>query len=74
MRWRALPEQQTGGDQAVERRVEFYLPLVHHCSQQGMRKFTPNCRPYLRHLLGWTEPVEPRHQRRVQASRNRQRW
>ena len=30
---RALSEQQTSVHQAVECRVEFDLPLVHHCSQ-----------------------------------------
>jgi hypothetical protein len=30
-------------------------------SQQGMGKFSSDGRPDLRHLLGRTEPVKPRH-------------
>ena len=37
-----------------------------------MRKLSPNRRSDLRHLLGRTEPIEPRHQRCVQACRDRQ--
>ena len=37
-----------------------------------MGKLAPDRRPDLRHLLGRAEPVEPRHQRCVQACRHRQ--
>jgi hypothetical protein len=56
----------------VEGRSQFGLRLAHHRSQQGMAEFPPDRRPHLRHLLGWAEPVEPRHQRRLQACRDRQ--
>ena len=39
-----------------------------------MRELPPNRRPDLRHLLGRAEPVEPRHQRGVQARRDSQCW
>ena len=38
-----------------------------------MRELPPDRRADLRHLLGGAEPVEPRHQRGVQARRDRQR-
>ena len=38
-----------------------------------MRKLPPDRRPDLRDLLGRAEPVEPRHQRRVQAGGDRER-
>ncbi len=61
VRRHALPEQQTGRNETVERRIEFRLRLVGRRSQHGMRKFTPNRRSDLRYLLGRAEPVEPRH-------------
>ena len=36
-------------------------------SQQGMRELAPNRRSNLRHVFGRTKPVEPRHQRSMQA-------
>ena len=39
-----------------------------------MRKFPTNCGSCLRYFLGGAEPVEPRHQRRMQARGHRQRW
>jgi hypothetical protein len=36
VRRQALPKQQTGFDETVERRTEFYLWLARYCSQQGM--------------------------------------
>jgi hypothetical protein len=71
--WRhALPEQQTGGHETVERRCQLRFRLTHHRSQQRMRKLSPDRCADLRHLLGGAEPVEPRHQRRVQACWNRE--
>ena len=72
MRRHALPEQQTSRNETVERRSQLRLRLAHHRSQQGMRELPPDRRPDLRHLLGGAEPVEPRHQRGVQACRDRQ--
>jgi hypothetical protein len=48
----------------VERRAEFWLPLAGHRSYQSMRKLSPDHRSDLCHLLGRSEPVKPRHQRR----------
>ena len=73
VRRHALPEQQTGRNETVERRLKFRLRLAHHRSQQSMRELTPDGCPDLRHLLGRAEPVEPRHQRGVQACGNCQR-
>ena len=73
MRRHALPEQQTSRNETVERRSELCLRLAHHRSQQGMGKLAADRRPDLRHLLGGAEPVEPRHQRCVQACGDRQR-
>ena len=42
-----------------------------HCGSQSMRKLAANRRSDLRYLLGGAEPVEPRHQRGVQACRDR---
>ena len=36
-----------------------------------MRELPPNHRSDLRHFLSWTQPVQPCHQRGVQARRNR---
>ena len=72
VRRHALPEQQTGRNETVERRSQLRLRLAHHRSQQGMGKLPPDRRADLRYLLGGAEPVEPRHQRGVQACGNRQ--
>src|SRR6516165_5038113 len=73
--WRdALPEQQTSLIKTIECRLELPLRLAHNCSQQSMRELAANCRPDLRHLLAGTEPVEPRHERGIEARRDRQCW
>jgi hypothetical protein len=60
--WRhALPEQQTSGNQTIERQSQLRLRLARHSGQQGMRKLPPDRRPDLRNLLSWAKPVEPRH-------------
>jgi hypothetical protein len=74
MRRHALAEQQTSGNETIQRRSQLCLRLAHYRSQQGVRKFPPDCRPDLSHLLGGPEPVKPRHQRRMQACRDRQGW
>ena len=51
---------------------KFRFRLAHHRSQQRMRELAPDRRSDLRHLLGRTEPVKPRHQRGVQACGDRQ--
>ena len=68
MRQHALPEQQARRNETIERRLELRLWLAHYGGQQGMIKFPPDRCPNLRHLSGRTaEPIEPRHQRGVQA-------
>jgi hypothetical protein len=70
VRRRTVSEQQTSRNKTVERRSQLCLGLGHNRSQQGMRELPPDSRPYLRDLLGWPEPVKPRHQRRLQACRD----
>jgi hypothetical protein len=48
------------------------IGLVRHRREQDVRELPPDCRSDLRHLLGGTKPVEPRHQRGMQACRHRQ--
>ncbi len=72
LRRHALPEQQACLNETVERRPQLRLGLARHRRQQRMRELPPDRRPDLRHLLGRAEPVEPRHQRGVQACRDRQ--
>ena len=73
LRRHALSEQQTGLNETVERRRQLRLGLERHRSQQSMREFTADRRSDLRDFLGRAEPVEPRHQRGVQARGDRQR-
>ncbi len=61
MRRHALPGQQTGGSQTVERQLEVRLRLAYYRSEQGMRKLATDSCPNLRYLLGRAEPVKPRH-------------
>src|SRR4051794_16076992 len=70
---RALSEQQAGGSETVKARPNSPLPLAYKKTQQRKKNLPPNRAPDLRALLGRAEPVEPRHKRRVQARRNRQR-
>ena len=72
VRRHALAEQQARLNETVERRAQLRLGLPRHRRQQRMRELSPDRRPDLRHLLGRAEPVEPRHQRGVQACRDRQ--
>src|SRR5207248_3909388 len=66
--WRVTPpEQQTSPNETVKRRLQLRLRLAHDRSQQGVRELASDRRPDLRQLLAGAEPVEPRHQRCVQA-------
>src|SRR5262249_27233653 len=65
VRGQTLPEEQTCINEPVERRAEFWLPLVGYRSYQSMRNLSPDHRANLSHLLGRPEPVKPRHQRCV---------
>src|SRR5262249_56875111 len=70
----ALPEQQASLNETVESRVEFPLRLAHHRSQQFMRELSPYGSSDLAYLLGRrADPVEPRHERSMQACWVRQR-
>src|SRR6516162_10115584 len=74
--WRnALSEQQTRGDETMQRRIEFHLWLANYRNKQRMRELPPDGRPNLRYLFRCAEPVKPCHQRCVQAcgKRNRRR-
>src|ERR1700720_940422 len=71
VRGQTLPEEQTCINEPVEYRAEFLLPLVGYRSYQSMGKLSPDHRSNLCHLLGRTEPIKPRHQRSVQACRDR---
>src|SRR6266516_7122331 len=72
-RIRRVPsEQQTSPNETVKRRLQLRLRLAHDRSQQGMGELASDRRPDLRQLLAGAEPVEPRHQRCVQACGDRQ--
>ena len=73
VRRRAPPEQQARLNETVERRSQLRLRLSRHRSQQGVGELPADRRPDLRNLFGRAEPVEPRHQRRMQGRRDRQR-
>ena len=74
--WGAPSKQQTRRNEPVEVGVQFRLRLSHQRSQQHVGKFPADRRADLRHVLCRAEPVEPRHQRSLQACRNRhdRRW
>src|SRR5262245_60614803 len=61
------PEQQTSPNETIKRRLQLRLRLARDRSQQGMGELASDRRPDLRQLLAGAEPVEPRHQRCVQA-------
>src|SRR6267154_3873954 len=70
--WRgALSKQQTRRNEPVEVGVQFCLRLSHERSQQHVGKFPADRRADLRHVLRRAEPIEPRHQRSLQACRYR---
>src|SRR5215467_303851 len=71
----ALPAQQANLAETVESRDESPLRLAYHFSQQFMRELSPYGSSDLAYLLGRrADPVEPRHQRSMQACRDRKRW
>src|SRR5258707_8493020 len=67
-----MSEQQTSPNETVKRRLQLRLRHAHDCSEQGVGELASDRRPDLRQLLGGAEPVEPRHQRCVQACGDRQ--
>ena len=71
MRRLALPEQQTGRNETADRGSQLGFRLAHHRSQQSMGKLPPDHCTDLSQLLGGAETVQPRHQRRMQARRDR---
>jgi hypothetical protein len=71
VRRHTLAEQQPCLNETVKRRLEFHFRLARHRSQQRMRKLSTKHRSNLCHLLGRTKPIKPRHQRSVQACRDR---
>src|SRR5215468_5575404 len=67
-----LPAQQTSPNETVKRRSQLRLRLAHDRSQQRMGELASDRRPDLCQLLGRAaEPVEPRHERGMQARRHR---
>ena len=62
IRRNAQSEQQTRGDDTIQRRIEFHLRLANYRSKQRMRELPPDSRPNLRCLSRWAEPVKPRQQ------------
>ena len=74
LRGHSASEKQTGRDETVQRRSQLRLRLTRHRGEQGMRKLAADCRRDLRQLFGRAaKPVEPRHQRGIQARGDRQR-
>ena len=70
--WRgAVSKQQTRRNEPVEIGVEFFLWLSHQRGQQHVGKCPADRCANLRHVLRRPEPIEPRHQRSMQACRNR---
>ena len=66
-----LPEQQTSRNKTAKRRSQLRLRLAHDRSQQGMGEFASDRRPDLCQLLAGAEPIEPRHERGMQAGGDR---
>jgi hypothetical protein len=62
IRRNALSEQQTRGDETMQRRIEFHFWLANYRNKQRMRKLASDGRPNLRYLFRWAEPVKPCHQ------------
>src|ERR1700738_140015 len=76
VRRHTLPEKQTCRHEAVEWRLKLRLPLMDHSLQERMRDLAPYCRPDLCDFLRRSEPVQPCHQRCMEACRdaNGRRW
>ncbi|MET0679084.1 MAG: hypothetical protein ABW175_25065, partial [Bradyrhizobium sp.] len=66
-----MSKQQTRRNEAVEIGVEFLLRLLHQRGQQHVGKCPADRCANLRHVLRRPKPIEPRHQRSMQACRNR---
>jgi hypothetical protein len=72
VRGHAPSEQQTGRDETVQRRSQLRLRLARHRGEQGMRKLAADyCRDLCQLLGRAAEPVEPRHERGMQARGDR---
>jgi hypothetical protein len=68
MRGLVTSEQQPSRHETIQRRFQLCLRLARDRREQGMRKLAADCRRDLRQLLGGSpEPVEPRHERGMQA-------
>ena len=71
MRRGAVSKQQTRRNEPVEIGVQFFLWLTHERGQQHVGECPADRCANLRHVLRRPEPVEPRHQRSLQACRHR---
>src|SRR5262249_2936242 len=75
MRGHAPWEQQPGRDETIKRGSQLRLRLAHHRGEQGMRKLaTDYCRDLGQLLCRAAEPVEPGHERGIEARRHTQCW
>ena len=73
IRRRAPPRHEPGLKEPVERRRQLRFRQTRHEGHERMRELPPNRRADLRNRFGRTQPVETRHQRRVQAGRDGER-
>ena len=65
--------QQPRLNETVKRRRQRRLVEASHPRQERMGKLAPDRRSDLRHVLGRSQPVEPRHQRSMEAGGNEKR-
>ena len=69
--WHAAAENDARRDERVQRAFELLAAQRCHGDDQLVRELAPDRGPDLSDRSGLSEPVEPRHQRGVQACRNR---
>src|SRR5262245_60874896 len=72
VRRHTLPKEQTCSHKTVEGQLKFGVWLPNHGQQERMRELAANRSPELCYFFGGAEPVEPCHQRGVQARRDDQ--
>ena len=71
LRRRPLVATRVRTEEAVERGVQLRLRQTGHASEQGMRKPSADRGADLRHAFGRSKPVEPSHQRGMEAGGDR---
>jgi hypothetical protein len=65
VRRQALPKEQSRPDKPVKGLGELQVWQARHRRQQRVQKLPPDCRSDLGYTFCRSEPVRPRHQRRV---------